>query len=108
MYRLKLVFKLMLLFEAHSYKPSLLSIFEYEVVNGVYLGVPHVIVGDVDISVADAAILEVKADIVIADDIPLDVDLAELGVGSSLGPGHGGVHVSHDQILDRLGLEIKI
>ena len=44
---------------------------------------------------ADAAILEVKADIVITDDIPLDVDLAELGVGGSLGPGHGGVHIAH-------------
>ena len=63
----------------------------------MYLGVSHVIVGDVDISVADAAILEVKADIVIADDIPLDVNLAELGVGGGLGPGHGGVHVSHVQ-----------
>ena len=38
----------------------------------MYLGVSHVIVGDVDISVADAAILEVKADIVIANDIPLE------------------------------------
>ena len=65
--------------------------------NGVYLGVSHVIVGDVDISVADTAILEVKADIVIADDIPLDVNLAELGVCGGLGPGHGGVHVAHGQ-----------
>ena len=60
------------------------------------LGVTHVIVGDVDIRVADPTILEVEADIVIADDIPLNVNLAELGVGGRLGPGHGGVHVAHD------------
>ena len=46
---------------------------------------------------ADAAVLQVEADIVIADNVPLDVDLAELGVGGSLGPGHGGVHVAHGQ-----------
>ena len=55
----------------------------------------HVIVGDVDVSVTDAAELEVEAHVVIPDHIPLDVNLAELGVRGRLGPGHGGVHVAH-------------
>ena len=61
------------------------------------VGPAHVIVANVNISVADATELHLEGDVIVPGSVPGDLNLGEAGVSSSLGPGHGGVHVSHDQ-----------
>ena len=56
------------------------------------LGGPHVVVGDVHVRVADAAELHVDSDVQLAPDIPLDVDLLELGVLGGPREPECGVH----------------
>ena len=55
----------------------------------------HVIVGDVNVRVADSTELDVKRDIVVAGDVSLDLDLLENPVRAVLGPRHSCVHVTH-------------
>ena len=52
----------------------------------------HVIVGDVNIRVADAAELNVEGDVLVAAEVPLDLDLLKGGLGGGLGPGESRVH----------------
>ena len=54
--------------------------------------VDHVIVGDMNVGVADSTELDVEGDIVVAGDVPLDRDLLENPVRAVLGPGHSCVH----------------
>ena len=55
----------------------------------------HVIVGDVNVSVADPTELNVKGDIVVTSDVPLDLYLFKRPIWGALGPCHCLVHVSH-------------
>ena len=55
----------------------------------------HVIVGDVNVGVADSTELDVKSDIVVAGNVSLDLNLLKNPVRALLSPRHSCVHVSH-------------
>ena len=55
----------------------------------------HVIVGDVNVGVADAAELDVEGDIIIASDVSLNLNLLKGSIRTVLGPSRCAVHVGH-------------
>ena len=54
--------------------------------------VPDIVVGRVDVGVADAAVLDVELHVVGAGHAALDLDLLEVRLGGRLGEGVGLVH----------------
>ena len=55
----------------------------------------HVIASNVHISVADPAVLDVEGDVLVPGDVPLDLDLLELGIRACLCPSNCAVHCAH-------------
>ena len=55
----------------------------------------HLVLGNVDVGVADAAELDVELDVVVPADVATDVDLGKVALGLALGQGLGHVHTGH-------------
>ena len=69
------------------------------------VGVAHVVAGDVDVGVADAAVLQLEGDVMLPRHVPRDVNLGELGVCGGLCPGYGAIHITHCSLKSSIRFE---